>query len=110
MTDCILKTEQLKVTGDSSTIKVYAHGYQSARRLTCVSTWGGDGRFHRVPVYWDEYAPVAGSGEIYMEEDNGPEDGPVAQSQRLGRIDSMPDKANLDSYRRHIASRVGGGS
>lgn len=106
VTDCILKTEQTRERGDNSTITVYAHGYRSVQRLTYVSKWGGDGRSHRVPVYWDEYLPVTGKGNIYMKEDNDFQDASISQRQRLNHINNVLNQTNLDLYRRHIASKV----
>lgn len=106
VTDCILKTTQSKDRSDNSTITVYAHGYRSEQRLTCISKWGGDGRSHRVPVYWDEFLPVTGSSNIYMREDNDFKDGSITHRQRLNHINNVLGEANLDLYRRHIASKV----
>lgn len=106
VTDCILKTKQTQDRDNSSTINVYAYGYCSVQRLTYISKWGGDGRSHRVPVYWDEYLPVTGHGNIYMKEDNDFQDASITQSQRLNHINKVLGQANLDLYRRHIASKV----
>lgn len=106
VTDCILKTEQLQTIGDNSTIKVNAYGYRTEQQLEYVSKWGGDGNLHHVPVYWDEYLPVTGSGMIYLKEDNNFKDDSVTQRQRLGHIRSVLAENNLNIYRRHIASRV----
>lgn len=106
VTNCILKTEQLQTIGDNSTIKVNAYGYRTEQHLEYVSKWGGDGHLHHVPVYWDEYLPVTGSGMIYLKEDNNFKDDSVTQRQRLGHIHSVLTENNLNIYRRHIASRV----
>lgn len=106
VTDCILKTTQSKGRSDNSTITVYAHGYRSEQRLTYISKWGGDGRSHRVPVYWDEFLPVTGSDNIYMREDNDFKDDSITHRQRLNHINNILGEANLDLYRRHIASKV----
>lgn len=106
VTNCILKTEQLQTIGDNSTIKVNAYGYRTEQHLEYVSKWGGDGNLHHVPVYWDEYLPVTGSGMIYLKEDNNFKDDSVTQRQRLGHIRSVLTENNLNIYRRHIASRV----
>lgn len=106
VTNCILKTEQLQTIGDNSTIKVNAYGYRTEQRLEFVSKWGGDGHLHHVPVYWDEYLPVTGSGMIYLKEDNNFKDDSLTQRQRLGHIRSVLTENNLNIYRRHIASRV----
>lgn len=106
VTNCILKTEQLQTIGDNSTIKVNAYGYRTEQHLEYVSKWGGDGHLHHVPVYWDEYLPVTGSGMIYLKEDNNFKDDSLTQRQRLGHIHSVLTENNLNIYRRHIASRV----
>lgn len=106
VTDCILKTEQRKGRDDNFTITVYAHGYRSEQRLTYISKWGGDGHSHQVPVYWDEFFPVTGSGHIYMREDNDFKDGSITHRQRLNHINHVLGEANLHLYRRHIASKV----
>ena len=106
VTDCILKTEQTQGRDDSSTITVHAYGYRSVQRLTYISKWGGDGRSHRVPVYWDEYLPVTGQGNIYMKEDNDFQDVSITQRQRLNHINNVLGQTNLDLYRKHIASKI----
>ena len=104
VTDCILKTDQRENRDDSSVISVQAYGYRSMQRLTYISRWGGDGRSHNVPVYWDEYLPVTGSGEMHIQEDNDLKDTDMSQRQRLDHINSVLDRSDLDLYRRHIAS------
>ncbi len=105
VTDCILKTEEHRGTGDDATIKVIAYGYRTEQRLTYVDKWGGDGRVHSVPVYWDEYLPVTGEGSIQMKEDNGTDEF-ATQGQRLSHISDVLSASSLDMYRRHIASKV----
>ena len=106
VTNCILKTEQKSRKDDCSTITVYAHGYRCVQRLSYISKYGGDGRWHNVPVYWDEYLPVTGEGDINIKEDNDFQDASITQRQRINHISSVLDEANLDIYRRHIASKV----
>lgn len=105
VTNCILKTEQIG-EGDSSTIKVYAYGYRVEKRLTYVKKYGGDGRWHNVPVYWDEYLPVTGTGNIDIQEDNNFQDASITQRQRLDHMNNVLNQEGLDLYRRHIASKV----
>jgi hypothetical protein len=61
---------------------------------------------HRVPVHWDEYIPVTGTGNIQMEEDNKINDNSITHRQRLTHIHSILNKNNLDVYRRRIASKI----
>ena len=106
VTDCILKTEQSRVNSDQATITVHAYGYRSVQRLEYVRKWGGDGRYHKVPVYWDEYIPVMGEGFLYMQEDNDFKEDSISQTQRLAHIGQVLSGSNLEVYRRHIASKV----
>lgn len=106
VTDCILKTEQEEEQGDSSSVTVYAHGYRSEQRLTYINKMGGDGGLHSVPVHWDEYLPVTGSGKMYLKEDNDLNDSSFTHRQRLDHISEVLKATNLNLYRRHIASKV----
>ena len=107
VTTCILKTEQHTGQGGNSWLKVYAHGYKTRQRVTYVSRFGGDGRWHKVPVMWNEYIEVTGTGRIDMSEDNSnATEQATSQSQRLQHIHGFLDKENLTLYRRHIASKV----
>ena len=106
VTDNILKTKVRKASDGSTTITVFAHGYRSESRLSYISKWGGDGRTHQVPVYWDEYLPVVGQGSISMTEDNSSNDAVSTQKQRIDHISDVLKKSGLDVYRRHIASKV----
>lgn len=106
VTDCILKTEQKQKVGYESSIKVYAHGYRTEERLAYISKYGGDGQWHDVPVYWNEYLPVIGQGTIFMKEDNDFDDSSVTHRERLNHINDVLGSSNLNVYRRHIASKV----
>lgn len=105
VTDCILKTVQSKGK-DASSVTVYAYGYRAEPRLTYVGMYGGDGRYHRVPVEWYEYLPVTGTGTIRMKEDDHKEDSSVSHKQRLDRISQVLNASGMNVYRRHIASKV----
>ena len=105
VTDCILKTEQLSSREGMQTIRVNAYGYEAVRRISYVSKYGGDGRWHDVPVEWDEYLPVTGSGEIYLQEDNDFKEGSLTQSERVNHTKEVLSATNLKVYRRHIASK-----
>lgn len=106
VTDCILKTEEIFNEGDASVIKVSAHGYRAEQRVTYVKKLGGDGNWHQVPVYWDEYLPVVGSANMQISEDNRPEKENETNIDRLSRKVEMLNLADYQIYRRHIASKV----
>lgn len=104
-TPCILKTEECRQEDGSSMIHVHAHGYRIEKRISYISRYGGDGRWHDVPVYWDEYLPVEGLGQIEMREDAVVQK-EVSQSERIHHIDKVLQASHLSVYRRHIASKV----
>lgn len=107
VTHCILKTEQVDEDGDASTIVVYAHGYRSEQRVAYIDVMGGDGRYHEVPVCWDEYIPVTGTGRLHIKEDNTrTNENAATQQQRLDHIDKVLSSSNAMLYRRHIASSL----
>ncbi len=106
VTDCILKTEEISNVGDSSVIKVSAHGYRAEQRVTYIEKRGGDGRRHQVPVYWDEYLPVTGTADLYISEDNRPSKEQETSIDRLSRKVEMLKLADYQLFRRHIASKV----
>lgn len=105
-THCILKTHQIKGIHDESTIKVEAHGYRIEERVIYISKYGGDGCWHEVPVYWDEYLPVIGNGSICMKEDNEYDDSNATGTERAMHIKNMLETSKLSTYRRHIASSM----
>ncbi len=108
VTNCILKTEESRTDGGSSeqaTITVHAYGYRVENRIAYIRKFGGDGRYHNVPVYWDEYIPVEGVGKMQVEEDNSNDDFDT-QGHRLSHINDLLHKSSLEVYRRHIASRL----
>ena len=106
VTKCVLKTECQQTQDGKITIKVRANGYRSVERVTYIDRWGSDGKLHTIPVYWDEYLPVTGSGYLYMKEDNEFEDAPITHRQRLAHINQVLRNSNLNLYRRHIASTI----
>lgn len=57
-TEVILKT-QLQAKEDAvDRLVLTAHGFTTVERVDYISTLGGDGHFHNVPVRWLEYIPV----------------------------------------------------
>lgn len=54
-TMAILKTTPVSVDGETDLVKVMAYSYDIIPRVEYVTMLGGDGRYHDVPVHWDEY-------------------------------------------------------
>lgn len=106
VTDCILKTKKEQTSGDSSSVTVYAYGYRVEQRISYITKWGGDGRTHKVPVYWDEYLPVTGKRRMDIAEDNHYDDAKANQHQRIAHVTEVLKDLGMDVYRRHIVSKL----
>lgn len=106
VTDCILKTKKEQTSGDSSSVTVYAYGYRVEQRISYITKWGGDGRTHKVPVYWDEYLPVTGKRRMDIAEDNHYDDAKANQHQRIAHVTEVLKNSGMDVYRRHIVSKL----
>lgn len=106
VTDCILKTKKEQTSGDSSSVTVYAYGYRVEQRISYITKWGGDGRTHKEPVYWDEYLPVTGKRRMDIAEDNHYDDAKANQHQRIAHVTDVLKDSGMDVYRRHIVSKL----
>ncbi len=106
VTDCILKTKKEQTSGDSSSVTVYAYGYRVEQRISYITKWGGDGRTHKVPVYWDEYLPVTGKRRMDIAEDNHYDDAKANQHQRIAHVTDVLKDSGMDVYRKHIVSKL----
>ena len=71
VTRCILKTQAADYGAGGQRVEVTAHGYRGEPRTDYVSVFGGDGRFHDVPVPWTEYLPVSRTSPLRLLETNG---------------------------------------
>ena len=72
----ILKTRFMKTNGPVDECVVTAHSFQGIDRLTYVPVYGGDGKYHDVPVHWIEYTPISKDTAFAVggaKEDNYPE-------------------------------------
>ena len=65
-TQAILKSSHIRSEDSVDEICVTAYSYDIAKRVDIVSVHGGDGRFHDVPVEWDEYLPLEASNQFYI--------------------------------------------
>ena len=106
VTDCILKTQEGPTVNGSKVIYVYAHGHYTVQRVSYISRLGGDGRWHDVPVFWDEYLPITGKGTMHLTEDNEADAPTATPRQRVDRIRKVLSATHMKMYRKHIASRL----
>lgn len=58
-TEVILKAEFAEKNGKSDKVAINAKSFHGVPRVEVVSKFGGDGRWHGVPVPWTEYIPVS---------------------------------------------------
>ena len=57
-TDVILKAKCAGSQNNTDNVEVTAYSYAAVDRIDYVSVYGGDGRYHDVPVQWIEYIPI----------------------------------------------------
>lgn len=69
-TRSILKTSFLGKDGASDAVGVTAHAFRTEQRVEYKSVFGGDGRVHSVPVYWDEYIPIESYSTVKLKQLN----------------------------------------
>jgi len=64
VTNNIVKTSLVNSHNNIDTLLVNTWGYTSYKRTDYVSKYGGDGRWHEVPVHWTEYIRVNRDSKI----------------------------------------------
>ena len=72
----ILKSRFAKVNDTVDECVITAHSFQGIDRVTYVSVYGGDGKYHQVPVHWIEYNRIQKDTPFAVgraKEDNWPE-------------------------------------
>ena len=74
ITRSILKTQVIERECGESTIAVTAHGYRGEERVEYKGVYGGDGKWHQVPVTWKEYLPVQRTSSMGISERGTPSD------------------------------------
>lgn len=67
-TPSILKVKHVGKRGASDKITVCANAFRTFNRVDFVTRFGGDGRFHEVPVHWVEYVPVSRETKVNVGE------------------------------------------
>lgn len=98
ITRSILKTQVIERDGGESTIAVTAHGYRGEERIEYKGVYGGDGKWHQVPVTWKEYLPVQRTSSMGLSERGTPSD---SFKQRVAA-------SHASAFRRSILSYLGG--
>ena len=74
ITQSILKTRSTPPDQNGERqVEVTAYGFRGETRVDFVSVFGGDGRFHSVPVEWVEYLPVEHTSGIVVQDSPRPE-------------------------------------
>lgn len=106
-TKCILKTTENRKDDGTVEVNVRAYGYRTVSRVDYVSKYCSNGNYYDVPVHWDEYLPVVGTGCLELQEDTvdeRPDLDPVARLQEINKkLDSFGENS---VFRRHITSRI----
>lgn len=95
-TDCILKTERYS----ENSVKVYAHGFSGHNRVDHIRVFGGDGRYHMVPVEWVEYKPVVKETKMSVKENPKVGEGLTTNANQISSKNEI--------FRRGIFSKVAG--
>lgn len=96
-TPTILKTNILAQDGKADRVAVTAYSYKTIRRVDYVSTIGGDGHSHLVPVYWDEYIPLSNVSTMEIQESS------ISRNQYLDMIDNGDYDNFIEKYARSNA-------
>ncbi|MBR2022048.1 MAG: hypothetical protein IJ939_06375 [Clostridia bacterium] len=65
-TQAILKSTYVGSDGEADETCITAYSYDIEKRVDIVSVYGGDGRFHNVPVEWDDYLPLEASNNLFV--------------------------------------------
>lgn len=65
-TPAILKSSFVKSENGIDEICVSAYSYNVIPRVDFVPVHGGDGRWHNVPVPWDDYIPLAADNDFFV--------------------------------------------
>lgn len=106
-THSILKTSENRKADGTVEVQVRAYGYRAEPRVDYVSKYCRNGNYYDVPVHWDEYIPVMGTGSFEMKEDTvdeRPNLDPVARMQEINeKLDAFGENS---IFRRHITSKL----
>ena len=107
VTHSILKTTENRKEDGTVEVQVRAYGYRSEPWVDYISKYCSNGNYYDVPVKWDEYIPVMGTGVLEMQEDivdEQPDLDPVARLQETNQKLGALGEGSI--FRRHITSRI----
>lgn len=65
-TAAVLKSKFLSSENDADKMHITAYSYNIEERVSLVSVFGGDGKYHDVPVTWDEYLPLERETDFFV--------------------------------------------
>ncbi len=65
-TPAILKSSFVGKKGDADEVCILAYSYDIHQRIDFIPVLGGDGRFHSVPVPWDDYLPLEERSHLFV--------------------------------------------
>ncbi len=65
-TQAILKSSFVASQNDTDEICISAYSYDKIPRIDVIPMLGGDGRFHGVPVPWEEYIPLLETKHFFV--------------------------------------------
>ncbi|MBP5182607.1 MAG: hypothetical protein J6331_06230 [Lentisphaeria bacterium] len=99
VTECILKTSRRDGEGPAA-LTVTSRGFCAKDRVTLVPVYGGDGKWHDVPVHWKEYLPVRKTTPLLLREAVEEEDSRGRGELFAGR------KVSHVRFRRNIVSCI----
>ena len=65
-TQAILKSSFISSKNGVDETCITAYSYDIEKRVDLVTIYGQDGRYHQVPVEWDEYLPLEAQSNFYI--------------------------------------------
>ena len=65
-TPAIIKSEFINSNGCSDETLIKSYSYDIIERVDIVPVYGGDGRYHNVEVFWDDYIPLEMESRFFV--------------------------------------------
>ena len=76
-TQAILKSTFVGSNGNADETRITAYSYDIIQRVDFVPVFGNDGRYHNVPVEWDDYIPLVADNCFCITAEEAAGDKPV---------------------------------